>query len=98
MAAISRLHHFESAKLAHVFQRIEPFDLGGLRQARHTLENVTIVLVHRDFRARPVRAFKVLPNTELSPAVNLPAELDPELVLFPDPARIGLVGMLDMLS
>src|SRR5262249_45640291 len=97
VAAITRLHHFESAKLAHVLQRVQPFGLGGLRQAGHTVENVTIVLVNGDFRARPVRAFKVLPNSQLSPAVDLPAQLDPELVLFPDPARISLVGVLDSL-
>jgi len=88
------LHH---AVAAHVLQRGVPLRLGLLGQAGHgVLEHPAVVLLEPDLLARAVWRLVVLADAERPVGVRAPGDLDPELVLLPHLARVGLVGELHL--
>src|SRR5262249_27357176 len=97
VARVRRRDYFESSKLAHVRERIETFGLGGLRQARHALEDVAVILIDCDLFTGPILAFEMLANAELAGRIDLPGKLDPEFVFFPHATGVRLVRVLHRL-
>src|ERR1700737_4536399 len=62
------------------------------------LEDVSIVFVDRELRARLLLRLEVLPNAELSVGIDAPGEVDPEFVLFPPLARIHFACVGNLLT
>ncbi len=62
------------------------------------LEDVAVVVLERELLSRSVGALEVLPYAHLAVRVHAPTEIDPELVVLPDLARVGLVCILDVLA
>ena len=89
---VGRLLHLEGPVLAHVIQGGKSFLTGGLGQPVHVIEDVPVVFVDGDLLARPVGRNEVIPHAQAAVGIDAPGQFDPELVLFPDLARVGLVG------
>src|SRR5205085_7438206 len=96
LARVDVALHLEDAVLAHVGERLEALLGGALWQARHgVLEHPLEVLVDRDLLALAVGRLEVLPHAEGAIRVDAPRQLDEELVLLPDLARVRLVDLAD---
>src|SRR5579871_6151308 len=89
------LRNVECAILAHVLQRRQVLFGGHLWQSRYTmLKNPTVILLDGKLFAWAIGRFKVFPNTETAIGIDAPRKFNPELVLFPYFAGIGLIGIL----
>ena len=89
----------EHAVLAHEGQRRQALGGRGLWQAGHAvLEYPAIVFLHRHHFARPVRAVEPLAHAQAAIRVHGQRQLDPQLVLLPDLARIGFVRVTHRLA
>ena len=86
-----------AAVAAHVLQRLHALGGGLLGQPRHgVLEHPAVVLLQADLLAGAVGRLVVLADAQRAVRIGAPGDLDPELALLPDLARVGLVGELDL--
>ena len=85
--------HCIRAPVAHELERCLPHGSSIIGQARHLVgENRFVVLVDADRLTRPRRALEPLANAERAIGIDPPRQVDPELVLLPDFARVELVS------
>src|SRR5262249_57065865 len=91
--------HLEGAVPAHPLERRQALGRRRLGQPRDRVgEHPPVVLVNAEPGGRPVLRLEVLADAQRAVGVDPPRELDPELVLLPDLAWVGLTGVFDSLS
>src|SRR5439155_90751 len=93
----------EGAVLPHVLERRQLLLRRRRRQSGHAvLEDPPVQLLDAELQARAVRRLEVLPDPEGAVGIDLPRELDPELVFFPDLAEprglVSLPGEIERLA
>src|SRR5579883_16882 len=72
---------------------------GGFWQARHAvLKNPAVIFFDSKLRSWTVGRFEVAANAEAAVGVDTPGKLDPEFILFPYLAWIGLVRVANRLA
>src|ERR1041384_2088740 len=103
MNSVDMILDEKCAVFTHILERRKVLLSGGLRQARNAIiEDPTVVVVDRHLRARFIRRFKKLANSQCAVRIDAPGELDPEFVFFPDLADsrcfVGFIGGVEFLS
>ena len=91
--------NFKGAIFLHVLQRCQVFSGCRCWQARHTIfKDPAVVFFNAQFFAGAIGRLEVFTNTQASIGVDAPGQLYPELVLFPNLARVGLISILHRFS
>ena len=91
--------HQKRAIAAHVFQRAQRLRRSSSGQAGHAvLEDPAVVLLHCDALPRAVRRFEHGADPQAAICIDSPRQANPELVFFPDFARVGLISPLDLFA
>ncbi len=92
------LADLDGAVAPHPLQRRQPFGRRLLRQPRHGVgEDVAVVLVDRLPLAGALDRLHERANPQRPIPVDAPRQLEPELVLFPHLAGVGLARVGDLL-
>src|SRR3990172_2122201 len=93
------LRGFEGSVAGHVGERCEALR-GGLlwKTGDGVLEDVPVVLVDSELFPRALARLEELADPHPAVRIDSPGELDPKLVLLPDPARIRAAAVRHLLS
>ena len=99
VGAVSVTGEREGALAPHVLQGRQPVGRRRIRQAgNRPFEEHGVVLVDGQRGTRLFRALKLFTDTKGTVRVDSPRQVDPELLLFPNFTRVGLVGPLEVVT